>query len=83
MLLRKIINNPRTLLGVGQLSLCLGILLSRFLGGYWLGHFVSVDKWAGFIKGFLDAISVQLIIISILSNLRYLKLYGCRKKSFK
>ncbi len=83
MISRNTFNNQRTMLAVGQLSLCFGILLSRILGGYWLEHILSTESTLDFFRGFLDGISFIFILVSLVCNLRYLTLYRASKEPIK
>jgi len=77
----KIFNNQRTMLAVGQFSLCFGILLSRYVGGYWLAKLISLESTLDFFQGFVDGITTLLIIVSLVCNLRYLTLDRASKES--
>ena len=62
------------MLAMGQVSLCLGILLSRAVGGYWLPKLLHESSPLHFFQGLLDGLSVVLIIFSIVCSVRSYKL---------
>lgn len=66
---------------VGQFSLCFGILLSRYVGGFWLAKLIPSESALSIFQGFVDGITTLLIIVSLVCSLMYLRLYRDSKNS--